>query len=95
MSDSSEMVLLEWVEGSEKADDAEQVEVPRSNKWQVVDEWLCFLVVGQSFFYEGEIDGDCWICLVRCGIQFFGVRAGGFIAGGCGGNRCALDAADG
>ena len=26
MSDSSEMVLLEWVEGSEKADDAEQVE---------------------------------------------------------------------
>ena len=26
MSDSSEMVLLEWVEGSEKADDAGQVE---------------------------------------------------------------------
>jgi large subunit ribosomal protein L17 len=26
MSDSSEMVLLEWVGGSEKADDAEQVE---------------------------------------------------------------------
>ena len=26
MSDSSEMVLLEWVEGGEKADDAEQVE---------------------------------------------------------------------
>ena len=26
MSDSSEMVLLEWVEGSEKADDTEQVE---------------------------------------------------------------------
>ena len=26
MSDSSEMVLLEWLEGSEKADDAEQVE---------------------------------------------------------------------
>ena len=26
MSDSSEMVLLEWVEGSEKADDAKQVE---------------------------------------------------------------------
>ena len=26
ISDSSEMVLLEWVEGSEKADDAEQVE---------------------------------------------------------------------
>lgn len=26
MSDSSEMVLLEWVEGGEKADDTEQVE---------------------------------------------------------------------
>ena len=26
MSDSSEMALLEWVEGSEKADDTEQVE---------------------------------------------------------------------
>ena len=26
MSDSSEMALLEWVEGSQKADDAEQVE---------------------------------------------------------------------
>ena len=26
MSDSSEMVLLEWIEGSEKADDTEQVE---------------------------------------------------------------------
>ena len=26
MSDSSEMVLLEWVEGSEKADDTKQVE---------------------------------------------------------------------
>ena len=26
MSDSSEMVLLEWIQGSEKADDTEQVE---------------------------------------------------------------------
>ena len=64
MSDSSEMVLLEWVEGSEKADDADKLRLPRSNKWQVVDEWLCFLVVGAELFYEGEIDVDCWVCLV-------------------------------